>query len=62
MAFGVLVVGMIMGLLAAVAIMPSDAGLLLAATSYVAVGTLTFMSVIFFAMLTDAAPDNGEIE
>ncbi len=62
MAFGVLVVGMIMGLLAAIAIMPSDAGLLLAATSYIAVGTLTFMSVIFFAMLSDGSPEDSSIE
>lgn len=52
MAFGILVVGMLMGLLAATTVVPADAGLLTMALSYIVVGTLTFMSVVFFAMLS----------
>ncbi|MEM9971158.1 MAG: hypothetical protein AAF762_08670 [Pseudomonadota bacterium] len=60
MAFGVLVVGMIMGLAAAAALLPSDAGLFLAVLSYVAVGSLTLLSVIMVAIVTEPADDDRE--
>ena len=62
MAFGILVLGMIMGLVAAVAVIPSDAGLFLAGASYVAFGVLTCMSVVLFAMFSDARGEDREFD
>ena len=62
MAFGTLMLGMMMGLLAVATVIPSDAGMLTIALSYVLVGTLTFMSVVLFAMLNDTHDDASELE
>ncbi len=62
MAFGTLMLGMMMGLLAVATVIPSDAGMMTIALSYVLVGTLTFMSVVLFAMLNDTHDDASELE
>lgn len=51
-----------MGLMAAAAVFPADAGFLTIAFSYIAVGSLTFISVVFFAMLHDAPEDEEMTE
>ncbi len=60
MAFGILVVGMLMGFLAATTFIPADAGLFTMALSYIVAGTLTFMSVVFFAMLEGDSQDGTD--
>ncbi len=62
MAFGILIVGMLMGLLASATVLPSDASVLTMALSYMVVGTLTFMSVVCFAMLGSDAEDAAETD